>query len=132
MDRDKFKQELETAQSRLALHERKRSKLVDELSDLDRKIEETKRDIRALAVLSGESEDLTLGLTAACREIFSTTDLPLSQTEVKNRLEQMGFPISQHKHALASIGKTLRRLQISGDLVSVTLPDQRIGFRRKK
>jgi hypothetical protein len=132
IDRSRFRTELENAKSRLANLEGKRDKLEADLEKANTDIEEAKRDIRALAQLAGESEDLALGLSAACKEIFSKTDLTLSQTQVKERLEEMGFPIGEHKHALASIGTTLRRLVQAGYLVPVTMGDGRTGFRRTK
>lgn len=131
IDRNRFKNDLENAKSRLAALESRRDKLEDDLEKVESDIEQMRRDIRALAQLAGESEDLALGLSAACKEIFSRTDLPLSQTEVKTRLEEMGFPIGEHKHAIASISTTLRRLADAGYLHRVPM-DGRTGFRRKR
>lgn len=132
INRNRFRTDLENAKTRLAALESKRDKLEADLEKTGSDIEEARRDIRALAQLAGESEDLALGLSAACKEIFSKTELALSQTQVKERLEEMGFPIGEHKHALASIGTTLRRLAQAGYLVPVSMGDARTGFRRKK
>jgi chromosome segregation ATPase len=132
MDREKFQTELESAKTRLVRLEKRRGELDVEREKLDGQIDDLKRDIRALAQLAGESEDIALGLTAACKEIFAnTTAITLSQTDVKERLEAMGFPIDEQKHPLASIGKTLRRLATAGILNQVSLADGRTGFRAK-
>lgn len=132
LDRNRFRVELENAKTRLAHLESRRDKLEADLEKANSDIDQMKRDIRAFAQLAGESEDLALGLSAACKEIFSKTELTLSQTQVKERLEEMGFPIGEHKHALASIGTTLRRLAQANYLVPVTMGDGRNGFRRRK
>ncbi|HST19838.1 MAG TPA: hypothetical protein VLR90_01865 [Blastocatellia bacterium] len=131
-NREKFRAELESAKVRLAVFEKERRKIEADLNENSRKIEEVKRDIRSLAQLSGESEDIALGLSDACREVFRRTDRTLTQAEVKKRLEEIDFPIGEHKHAIASIGKTLKRLYIAGEIEPVELPNGRTAYRSKR
>ena len=119
VDRTIFKKHLETAKTRLAVLEGGLKKLDAARDQQINKIEDLKRDIRSLAQLAGESEDTALGLTDACKEVFRRTDIDLSPTEVKDRLGDFGFDIEDHKHILASISTTLRRLQLSGFIESV-------------
>lgn len=123
LDKTQFQQHLENAKTRLVALEAQLDRLNAEREQVSNSIEDLKRDIRSLAQLTGESEDMALGLTDACREIFRRTDLALSPTEIKERLADMGFPIDEHKHALASISTTLRRLAAAKVIVPVDQPD---------
>ncbi|MEK6408527.1 MAG: hypothetical protein AABN34_16485 [Acidobacteriota bacterium] len=111
--------------------EGKLDKLDAEREEALAKIEELKRDIRSLAQLAGESEDIALGLTEACKEIFLRTESFLSPTEIRQRLADLGFPIEEHKHALASISTTLRRLLAADVIESVKTQDGSLRWRRK-
>jgi chromosome segregation ATPase len=122
-EREQFRQFLERAKTKLAVKEAELEKLNAQRDTVLADIEELKRNIRSLAQLAGESEDIALGLTAACKEVFLRTDQALTATEVKGKLIELGFPIGEHKHALASISTTLRRLVTAG-VIFAAVPNE--------
>ena len=132
LDKAQFRQHLENAKNRLVRLEADLERMDTERETLVNNIDELRRDIRSLAQLAGESEDIALGLTDACKEIFRRTDLALTPTEIKDRLEELGFPIEEHKHALASISTTLRRLALNRFIVGVDGPSGRRWKRFRK
>jgi hypothetical protein len=131
-EREQFRQFLEQAKTKLAIKEAALETLDRQREAFALEIDELKRDIRSLAQLAGESEDIALGLTAAVKEIFMRTDQALSATEVKNKLDELGFPIGEHKHALASVSSTLRRLSGSAGVLFMVPPDAAGGPTRWK
>jgi len=132
LNREKYRKDLESTKVRLAIVEGQYRKKEAELEEIKSKIDGLKRDIRSLAQLAGESDDLALGLSAACKEVFRRTDMVLSQGEVRDSIKELGFPIEEHKHILASIAATLRRLQIAGEIEPIKLPNGRTGYRSKQ
>jgi hypothetical protein len=67
----------------------------------------------------------TLGLANAIRVVFGGTDRPLTAIEVRGKLEDLGFDLSQFSNALASIHTATRRMIESEELIDVPSDDNK-------
>lgn len=60
-----------------------------------------------------------IGLTDSCRFVIRESGIPLTASDVRDRLGQNGFPIKNHRNMLASIHSVLKRLVQSGFATTV-------------
>jgi hypothetical protein len=68
--------------------------------------------------LGSQVEDL--GLTDAIRWVFKQpTLLPLTPTDVRDRLAEMGFDLSKYTHMMPPIHNTLKRMKEAGEIREV-------------
>jgi hypothetical protein len=132
IDREKYKTELEAAESRL-------STLLARRQRMDSQIARLRLDISALAQLCGEPVMTTdrlglgtnLGLSDACREVLRANEpRQMSPSEVVDGLAAIGFPVADHTNILASVATTLRRMVTGGEL-EIDRTGGRRGFRFK-
>ena len=113
----------------------------ERLSDLLRKEEEIKAQISGwipvveqLARLCGETVDPELlnrvnqasaagqemGLTEAIRWVFKQPlILPLTPTQVRDNLAQMGYDLGKYAHVMPPIHNTLKRMKEAGEIREV-------------
>src|SRR5258707_4099095 len=70
----------------------------------------------ALSRLCGLTPTVPLGLTDACRLIVRGAGVPLAPTDVRQRLQTIGFDLSKYANDLAAIHTILKRLNESGEL----------------
>jgi len=113
----------------------------ERLSDLLRKEEEIKEQISGwipvveqLARLCGETVDPELlnrvnqasaagqemGLTEAIRWVFKQPMiLPLTPTQVRDNLAQMGYDLGKYAHVMPPIHNTLKRMKEAGEIREV-------------
>jgi len=113
----------------------------ERLSDLLRKEEEIKAQISGwipvveqLARLCGETVDPELlnrvnqasaagqemGLTEAIRWVFKQPMiLPLTPTQVRDNLAQMGYDLGKYAHVMPPIHNTLKRMKEAGEIREV-------------
>jgi hypothetical protein len=57
-----------------------------------------------------------MGLTDACRLIVRGAGLPVTPTEIRDRLHAFGFDLSKYSNELAAIHTILKRLNEAGEL----------------
>lgn len=61
-----------------------------------------------------------MGLTEAIRWVFRQPHiLPLTPTQVRNRMAEMGYDLSKYKHMMPPIHNTLKRMKEAGEIKEV-------------
>ena len=79
--------------------------------------------LNALNNAKRASEVEDLGLTDAIRWVFKQPIiLPLTPTDVRDRLAELGFDLSKYAHMMPPIHNTLKRMKENGEIVEVDAP----------
>jgi len=61
-----------------------------------------------------------MGLTEAIRWVFrQPLLLPLTPTQVRDRMAEMGYDLSKYKHEMPPIHNTLKRMKEAGEIMEV-------------
>jgi hypothetical protein len=84
--------------------------------DIDKRLAEIAQTIGTLSRLCGLVPTVPLGLTDACRLVVRGAGLPVTPTDVRERLKAIGFDLSKYSNDLAAIHTILKRLNESGEL----------------
>jgi hypothetical protein len=87
--------------------------------DIDKRLAEVMQTIGTLSRLCGLVPTVPLGLTDACRLVIRGAGVPVTPAEVRQRLQSIGFDLSNYQNDLAAIHTILKRLNDSGELRSV-------------
>jgi hypothetical protein len=83
--------------------------------DIASKINELKQD-EASAQGAGQE----MGLTEAIRWVFrQPLVLPLTPTQVRDRMAEMGYDLDKYKHVMPPIHNTLKRMKEAGEIREV-------------
>ena len=83
--------------------------------DIACRINELKRD-EASAQGAGQE----MGLTEAIRWVFrQPLVLPLTPTQVRDRMADMGYDLTKYKHVMPPIHNTLKRMKEAGEIKEV-------------
>ena len=104
-------------------------------TELDRLIEEEKKiairkaqlreTIKALSPLvspGANPTDLgTMSLANAIRIVVASAQRPLNALEIRGRLSDLGYKLTQHKNPMASIHTAIRRMQENSEVKKVEL-----------
>jgi hypothetical protein len=93
------------------------ARLIGETVDLDiaSRINELKKD-EASAQGAGQE----MGLTEAIRWVFrQPLLLPLTPTQVRDRMAEMGYDLGKYKHVMPPIHNTLKRMKEAGEIRQV-------------
>jgi hypothetical protein len=86
--------------------------------DIANKINELKNDEADGAGASGAGREM--GLTEAIRWVFrQPLLLPLTPTQVRDHLAQMGYELDRYKHVMPPIHNTLKRMKEVGEIKEV-------------
>ena len=109
MSTDDYKRALETAI-------REYEALGQQRQDLDKRLAEVAQTIGTLSRLCGLVPTVPMGLTDACRLIVRGAGLPVTTTEIRDRLRALGFDLSKYSNELAAIHTILKRLNEAGEL----------------
>jgi hypothetical protein len=84
-------------------------------SDIASRINELKHD---QASASGAAQEM--GLTEAIRWVFrQPLLLPLTPTQVRDRMAEMGYDLGKYKHVMPPIHNTLKRMKETGEIREV-------------
>ena len=84
-------------------------------SDIASKINELRQD-QASAQGAGQE----MGLTEAIRWVFRQPLLaPLTPTQVRDRMAEMGYDLGKYKHVMPPIHNTLKRMKEAGEIREV-------------
>jgi hypothetical protein len=109
MTTDDYRRALESAVREYeALGERKRA--------LETRLAEVAQTIGTLSRLCGLTPTVPMGLTDACRLVMRGAGVPMSPSEVRERLRTIGLDLSRYSNDLAAIHTILKRLNESGEL----------------
>ena len=84
--------------------------------DIDKRLAEVAQTIGTLSRLCGLIPTVPLGLTDACRLVVRGAGVPVSATDVRDRLQAIGFDLSKYANDLAAIHTILKRLNESREL----------------
>jgi hypothetical protein len=84
--------------------------------DIDKRLAEVAQTIGTLSRLCGLVPTVPLGLTDACRLVVRGAGVPVTPTDVRQRLQSIGFDLSKYANDLAAIHTVLKRLNESGEL----------------
>ena len=83
--------------------------------EITNRINELKQD-EASAQEAGQE----MGLTEAIRWVFrQPLLLPLTPTQVRDRMAEMGYDLSKYKHVMPPIHNTLKRMKEAGEIKEV-------------
>jgi hypothetical protein len=109
MTTDDYRRALESAVREYEeLGERKRA--------LETRLAEVAQTIGTLSRLCGLTPTVPMGLTDACRLVMRGAGVPMSPSEVRDRLRAIGLDLSKYSNDLAAIHTILKRLNESGEL----------------
>jgi hypothetical protein len=69
---------------------------------------------------SDDGAGAAMGLTEAIRWVFRQPSLlPLTPTQVRDRMDEMGYDLSKYKHVMPPIHNTLKRMKEAGEIREV-------------
>jgi len=126
----------ETASALLKYARERLIELLQQESDVKGQISHWASVVEGLAKLSGEkiepeilskinelkqkepaSAGQEMGLTEAIRWVFRQPHLlPLTPTQVRDRMAEMGYDLSKYKHVMPPIHNTLKRMKEAGEI----------------
>lgn len=87
-------------------------------SNIANRINELKHVDASEAGAAGAGQEM--GLTEAIRWVFrQPLLLPLTPTQVRNRMAEMGYDLSKYKHEMPPIHNTLKRMKEAGEIKEV-------------
>jgi hypothetical protein len=87
-----------------------------ERQEIDRRLAELAQTIGTLSRLLGLTPTVPLGLTDAIRLVVRGAGVPMTPTEVRDRLRAIGFDVEKYANDLAAVHTILKRLNQSGEL----------------
>ncbi|HET7218758.1 MAG TPA: hypothetical protein VFJ02_11960 [Vicinamibacterales bacterium] len=82
---------------------------------IDKRLSELAQTISTLSRLCGLTPTVPWGLTDACRVVLRS-GLPMTPTDVRDRLHSIGVDLSKYSSELAAIHTVLKRLNESGEV----------------
>src|SRR4051812_32661922 len=95
-------------------------RLGEERRQLDDRLSQLAQTISGLSRLLGFVATQPLGLTDACRMIYRNAGLPMSPTEVRDRMREVGVDLSVYSNEMAAIHTVIKRLHEAGELRFLT------------
>ena len=84
--------------------------------EIDDRLAQLAQTIGTLTRLLGMTPTVPLGLTDACRMALRGGGVPMTPTEVRDRLAAIGVDLSVYANELAAIHTVLRRLHDAGEI----------------
>ncbi|HEX4347538.1 MAG TPA: hypothetical protein VHZ73_08190 [Vicinamibacterales bacterium] len=93
---------------------------------LDARMAQLSQSIGTLMRLLGFAATMPWGLTDACRTVLRNAGVPMSPTEVRDRLELIGVDLSKYSNELSAIHTVLRRLNDAGEVRFVAAPGKHL------
>jgi hypothetical protein len=101
-------------------------KLGQERTLIDARLSQLAQSIGTLMRLCGMTSTVPWGLTDACRVVLRNAGVPMSPTEVRDRLVSSGYDLTRYSNELAAIHTILRRLNDSGEIQFVSAPGKHL------
>ena len=96
--------------------------LGEQRQQIDRRLAELAQTLSTLSRLCGIVPTVSVGLTDACRLVLRGAGLPMTPTEVRERLKSFGFDLARYTNDLAAVHTTLKRLYDAGELRFIARP----------
>jgi hypothetical protein len=118
MNRIDFKETLKNAKAELAELQHEMGLCLQRQEELEKKIAAIRQMIMGFSAALGEQfvEEDSLGLTDAIRQAFKTHEAPLTPTDVRGRLEALGYDTSKYGNMMASVHTIINRLVTQGQI----------------
>jgi hypothetical protein len=93
---------------------------------IDERLSQLAQTIGTLSKLLGLTPTSPLGLTDACRLIYRNSGVPLSPTEVRERLRAIGVDLSVYSNEMAAIHTVIKRLNENGEVRFLPAPGKHL------
>jgi hypothetical protein len=87
--------------------------------EIDDRLAQLAQTIGTLNRLCGFVSNVPWGLTDACRVILKNAGKPMTPTEVRDRLESIGFDLTKYTNSLAAVHTVLKRLHQAQEVLFV-------------
>ena len=100
---------------------REYEELGEKRRDIDKRLAQLAQTIGTLNRLCGYVPTVTWGLTDAVRVVLRGAPHPMTPTEIRDRLEAIGFDLDRYTNSLAAIHTVLKRLNESKEILFVEL-----------
>jgi hypothetical protein len=101
-------------------------RLGEERRRIDDRLAQLAQTISTLTRLVGLAPTVPFGLTDACRLVYRNAGIPLSPTDVRDRLRAIGLDLSVYSNEMAAIHTVVRRLHDAGELRAMATPGRQI------
>lgn len=95
--------------------------------EIDERLAQLAQTIGSLNRLCGFVSSVPWGLTDACRVILKNAGKPMTPTEVRDRLDSIGFDLSKYSNSLAAVHTVLKRLNAAKEVLFVEQPSGRFA-----
>ena len=96
--------------------------LGEQRQQIDRRLAELAQTLSTLSRLCGIVPTVSVGLTDACQLVLRVAGIPMTPTEVRERLTSFGFDLARYTNDLAAVHTTLKRLNDAGELRFMARP----------
>ena len=93
--------------------------------EIDERLAQLAQVIGNLNRLCGFASTVPWGLTDACRVVLKNAGKPMTPTEVRDRLESIGFDLSKYSNSLAAVHTVLKRLNQAKEVLFLEAPSGR-------
>ena len=100
---------------------REYEELGEKRRDIDRRLAQLAQTIGTLNRLCGYVPTVTWGLTDAVRVVLRAAAHPMTPTEIRDRLEGIGFDLTKYTNPLAAVHTVIKRLNESKEVLFVEL-----------
>ena len=87
--------------------------------EIDERLAQLAQTIGTLNRLCGFVSTIQWGLTDACRVVLKGARRAMTPTDVRDRLDAIGFDLSKYTNSLAAIHTVLKRLHEAGEVLFV-------------
>ena len=98
--------------------------------ELEIKIIAVRQMINGFANVAGEVFDEAdeLGLTDAIRQAIKTNMAPLEPTDIRTKLQQLGFKTAKYGNFMSSVHTVIGRLLKNGEIKQQNIPPNRPAY----
>ena len=84
--------------------------------DIDKRLSEVMQTIGTLSRLCGLVPTVPLGLTDACRLVVRGAGVPVTPTDVRQRLQSIGFDLSKYGRHVVALGADIKAFMRDANL----------------
>jgi hypothetical protein len=95
---------------------------------IDTRLSELAQTIGTLTRLCGLTPTVPWGLTDACRTVLRNAGAPMTPSEVRDRLQGIGYDLASYSNPLAAIHTTLKRLAEAEELRTASVQGGKPGY----
>lgn len=100
--------------------------LGEQRRQIDDRLTQLAQTISTLSRLLGLTPTQPFGLTDACRVVYRNAGIPLSPTDLRERLRAIGMDLSVYSNEMSAIHTVLKRLHEAGELRAIAAPGKHL------